>query len=163
MDHETPPDIHAIDAETAPDDTTAPGIQRGARLLLLPQGTPVVGLASTGINGVYVMREGGAAARVDAERLEAWEGDDAAWTGPDLDWPALPLGMQLMIEYYEAKGRLLSHPGVLLSDREAAGLLIVTHGLARAAAGPIAPAFAPGVAALLHEANSERPAPSDLQ
>lgn len=137
-------------------DDAAPTIERGARLLLLPQGTPVVGLVSMGVNGVYVMREGGAIARVEAERLAPWS-DNAAWTGPELDWLALPLGMRLTVEYYEAKSRLLSHAGVMLSDRETAGLLIVTHGLADAAAGPIAATFAPAVAALLREAESERP------
>ena len=131
-------------------------IERAARLLLLPQATPVVALVSAGAHGVYVMREGGAVARVDADRLEPWEGDGAAWTGPDLDWPAVPLGMRLMVEYYEAKARLVSEPGVLLSDRETAGLMIVTHGLAHAvAAGPTV-GIGPGVVALLREAENER-------
>lgn len=145
-----------METDTPDDDATLPGIPRGSRLMLLPQGTPVVGLVSTGVNGVFVMREGGGIARIEAKRLAPW-GDDTVWTGPDLDWLALPLGMRLLVEYYEAKGLLLSHPGVMLSDREAAGLLIATEGLAHAAAGPLPAAYGPGVVALLREAESERP------
>ena len=148
-----------METDTPDYDATAV-VPRGSRLMLLPEGRPVVGLVSTGVNGVFVMREGGAIARVEAKRLAPW-GDDVVWIGPDLDWLALPLGMRLLVEYYEAKAMLVSHPGVLLSDRQAAGLLIATQGLAQAAAGPLPAAYGPSVVALLREADSERPPDAD--
>jgi len=130
-------------------------VVRGARLQLRPQGVPVVALASTGIKGVMVMRAGGEFATVDAGRLAPWGG--SVWPGPTLDWDALPLGLRLVVEYYEAKGLALEGGAALLSDRETAGLMIVTYGLASAATESIdAAGFTPAIVALLREAHSER-------
>jgi len=124
-------------------------IGRGVRLLVRPQGTPVVALAPTGRRGWMVMRSGGGIATIEPGRLEAWKG--ATWTGPPFEWAALPLGIRLTVEYFEAKSRLMLDPANM-SDRETAGLLIVTYGLDRATEVIDRAGFDPAVASLLREA-----------
>lgn len=132
-------------------------MKRGDRMKLAPEGLAVFAVVATGFDGgVLVMRGTGEFARVAGDRLAPWGSEP--WPAGAFEWDTLPLGMQLAIEYYEAKARLWEADSLVLSHRETAGLMIVTEGLAKAARGDVGGAqLEPEVKALLREADAQRP------